>query len=103
MLTWLHNSTLLLPTGTVNTRGYGEAVVGFIVILGTLSQTKRASRANERKRRQLYRGEVHGQLPFDTKGMEDPVPTIDFSPTGGKDHAYSLEREDVDCRCTFGP
>lgn len=51
---------------------------------------------NERKRRQVYRGEVHGQLPFDTKGMDDPVPTIDFSPTGGKDQAYSLEREDVD-------
>lgn len=52
--------------------------------------------ANERKRRQVYRGEVHGQLPFDTRGMDDPVPTIDFSPYGGKDSAYSLEREDVD-------
>lgn len=52
--------------------------------------------ANERKRRQVYRGEVHGQLPFDTRGMDDPVPMIDFSPTGGKDSAYSLEREDVD-------
>lgn len=50
----------------------------------------------ERKRRQLYRGEVHGQLPFDIKGMEDSVPAIDFSPTGGKDSLYSLEREDVD-------
>ena len=52
--------------------------------------------ANERKRRQVYRGEVHGQLPFDARGMDDPVPTIDFSPSGGKDSAYSLEREDVD-------
>ncbi|KAG6335512.1 hypothetical protein ID866_3584 [Astraeus odoratus] len=51
---------------------------------------------NEKKRRQVYRGEVHGQLPFDTKGMDDPVPTVDFSPTGGKDQSYSLEREDVD-------
>lgn len=52
--------------------------------------------ANERKRRQVYRGEFHGLLPFDTRGMEDAVPTIDFSPSGGKDLAYSLEREDVD-------
>ena len=52
--------------------------------------------ANEKKRRQVYRGEVYGQLPFDTRGMDDPVPTIDFSPAGGKDSAYSLEREDVD-------
>lgn len=55
-------------------------------------------RASERKRRQLYRGDVHGQLPFDTRGMEDPVPTIDFSPTGPLDMPYSLERPDIDGR-----
>ena len=58
VLTWLYNSTALFPTDMVNTRGYSEAVVGFTVILGTLSQTKRASRANERKPRQLYREET---------------------------------------------
>ncbi|KAA1472524.1 putative peripheral membrane protein [Dentipellis sp. KUC8613] len=54
--------------------------------------------ASERKRRQVYRGEIHGQLPFDTRGMDDPVPSIDFSPTGGSepDNSYSLERSDVD-------
>ncbi|KAF9010058.1 putative peripheral membrane protein [Cyathus striatus] len=52
--------------------------------------------ANERKRRQVYRGEVHGQLPFETRGMDDPVPTIDFSPTGSTDAPYSLERQDID-------
>ncbi|KAI0942131.1 hypothetical protein AcV7_002650 [Taiwanofungus camphoratus] len=52
--------------------------------------------ANERKRRQVYRGEVHGQLPFETRGMDDPVPSIDFSPTGSPDSPYSLERADVD-------
>ncbi|CAL1699479.1 unnamed protein product [Somion occarium] len=52
--------------------------------------------ANERKRRQLYRGEVHGQLPFETKGMDDPVPSIDFSPSGSSESPYSLERGDVD-------
>ncbi|KAH9962908.1 hypothetical protein BC827DRAFT_1195700 [Russula dissimulans] len=53
--------------------------------------------AAERKRRQLYRGEVHGQLPFEPKGMEDAVPSIDFSPSGGKDadSPYTLERTDV--------
>jgi len=55
------------------------------------------NRASERKRRQVHRGEVHGQLPFETRGMDDPVPTIDFSPSGNLDaQAYSLEREDVD-------
>lgn len=53
-------------------------------------------RASERKRRQVYRGEVHGQLPFDTRGMDDLVPAIDFSPTGGLDSVYSFERSDVE-------
>ncbi|KAG2117345.1 putative peripheral membrane protein [Suillus discolor] len=52
--------------------------------------------ASERKRRQVYRGEVHGQLPFDTKGMDDVVPTIDFSPSGSKEPSYSLKRDDID-------
>ncbi|KAF8467125.1 autophagy-related protein 11-domain-containing protein [Russula ochroleuca] len=53
--------------------------------------------AAERKRREVYRGEVHGQLVFDLKGMEEAVPSIDFSPSGGKDtdSLYSLERTDV--------
>ena len=54
------------------------------------------SSASERKRRQLYRSELHGQLPFETRGMDDPVPTIDFSPSGNLDASYSLERADVD-------
>ena len=53
-------------------------------------------RANEKKRRQVYRGEVHGLLPFETRGMDDPVPMIDFSPTGSSDSVYSFERADVD-------
>jgi hypothetical protein len=54
-------------------------------------------RAAERKRREVYRGEVHGQLVFDLKGTEDAVPSVDFSPSGGKDtdSLYSLERTDV--------
>jgi autophagy-related protein 11 len=45
----------------------------------------------------VYRGEVHGQLPFDPKGMDDAVPSIDFSPSGGKDadSPYTLERTDI--------
>ncbi|KAJ3516909.1 hypothetical protein NLJ89_g837 [Agrocybe chaxingu] len=54
------------------------------------------AKVSERKRRQVYRSEVHGQLPFETRGMDDPVPTIDFSPTGGAEAAYSFERSDVD-------
>ena len=44
----------------------------------------------------MYRGEMHGQLPFDVKGMDDAVPTIDFTPNRVTDPPYSLERVDVD-------
>ncbi|KAF5390754.1 hypothetical protein D9757_004449 [Collybiopsis confluens] len=55
--------------------------------------------SSERKRRQVYRSEIHGQLPFETRGMDvDPVPTITFSSSGNDDSesAYSIERADID-------
>ena len=75
--------------------GNGEAFV--CVQLGPICIAYIPPRAAERKRRQVYRGEVHGQLPFDPKGLDDAVPSIDFSPSGGKDadSLYSLERADV--------
>jgi len=39
---------------------------------------------------------MHGQLPFDVKGMDDAVPTIHFTPNRVVDPPYSLERGDVD-------
>ena len=39
---------------------------------------------------------MHGQLPFDIKGMDDAVPTIDFTPDRVADPPYPLERVDVD-------
>ena len=36
------------------------------------------------------------ELPFETKGLDDAVPSIDFSPTGSNDLQYSLERMDID-------
>jgi hypothetical protein len=76
-------------------RGDGEAFVR--VQHGRIRTAYILPRAAERKRRQVYRGEVHGQLPFDPKGMDDAVPSIDFSPSGGKDadSPYTLERSDV--------
>ncbi|KAL5523199.1 ATG11 [Sanghuangporus sanghuang] len=53
----------------------------------------------ERRRRQIYRGEVHDQLPFEVRGLDDSVPTIDFSPSGGKDNdadPFPLERAEVE-------
>lgn len=44
----------------------------------------------------MYRGEMHGQLPFEVKGMDDTVPTIDFTPERVPDPPYPLERTDVD-------
>ena len=57
----------------------------------------RARRNTEKKRRQIHRGEFHGQLPFDLKGMDDAVPSIDFTPMGSSEGStYNLQRPDVD-------
>lgn len=51
--------------------------------------------SNERKRRQTYRGEVHGQLPFDNKGMDEPTLSLEVSTTGQSDSLFSLSKEDI--------
>lgn len=69
-----------------------------------MNLTRPVCRAAERKRRQVYRGEMHGQLPFEVKGMDEAVPTIDFTPDRVADPPYSLERADVDgAVLRFGP
>ncbi len=89
-------SSLLLQARTSHSRDHGKAIVRFIHLYNPLfTLVLTSQRAGERKKRQVYRSEVHGQLPFDTRGMDDPVPTIDFSPTGSTDAVYSLERTDV--------
>ena len=59
--------------------------------------TQIVSRAAERNRRQAFRGEVHGRLPFDLIGMHDTVPSLNLSLSGGRDtdSPYSLERSDI--------
>lgn len=55
------------------------------------------SRSTERKRRQIYRSDVLEQVPFALRKMDEAVPTIDFTPTGGGGAEYTIERPDVDC------
>ncbi|QRW05476.1 autophagy-related protein 11 [Ceratobasidium sp. AG-Ba] len=51
--------------------------------------------AHERKRRQVYRSEVHGQLPFDSRVMDEPAPTLEISTSGGGEVPITLERQDI--------
>lgn len=51
--------------------------------------------SHERKRRQVYRSEVHGQLPFDPRGMDEPAPTLEISTSGGEELAIGVERQDI--------
>ncbi|CAE6418999.1 unnamed protein product, partial [Rhizoctonia solani] len=51
--------------------------------------------SHERKRRQVYRSEVHGQLPFDPRGMDEPAPTMEISTSGGEEPPISMERHDI--------
>ena len=49
----------------------------------------------------MYRGEVHGLLPFELKGLDAAVPTIDFSPVGSSEIPYSLQRSDIEGKGLF--
>lgn len=89
-------SKFLLSSSTKHPGSDGETQVydalDFICVQLTFGDS-----ASEKKRRQIYRGEVHGQLPFDPKIPEEPVPSIkDFSTTGGKYTEYSIERKDIE-------
>ena len=91
------HSTVLLHACAKHTGGDGEAHVSATITLLAPCQPNFTlnRRTNEQKRRQIYRGEVQGQLPFDTKGMDSPVPSVDFSPTRSGDAPYELERADI--------
>ncbi|TFK67866.1 hypothetical protein BDN72DRAFT_73954 [Pluteus cervinus] len=52
--------------------------------------------AGEKKRRQVYRGELGGQLPFETRGLDDPVPMFDYTSPGNTEVPYSMDRKDID-------
>ena len=51
--------------------------------------------SNEWKQCQLYHSEVHGQLPFESKGMDEPTPTIEVNTTGHTENIFSLVHEDL--------
>ncbi|KAF8591259.1 hypothetical protein K439DRAFT_1656781 [Ramaria rubella] len=61
----------------------------------TIAEIMAKLSSSERKHRQIYRGEVHGQLPFDAKGMDDAVPTMEITSAGASTSNYSIEREDL--------
>jgi len=52
-------------------------------------------RANERKKRQVFRGESLPLLPFEIQGMEEQAPTMEVSTIGTGELPYKIGREDV--------
>lgn len=65
--------------------------------LGQLIHT--IDRANERKKRQVFRGESLPLLPFEIQGMEEQAPTIEISTIGTGELPYKIGREDVTGMC----
>ncbi|KZV84188.1 hypothetical protein EXIGLDRAFT_842413 [Exidia glandulosa HHB12029] len=64
----------------------------------TIAEVMARFSAAERKRRQVYRSEIHGQLPFETRGLDgDPVQALEMSTATVPDASgsYHLERVDV--------
>ena len=52
-------------------------------------------RANERKKRQVFRGESLPLLPFEIQGMEEQAPTVEISTIGTAELPYKIGKEDV--------
>lgn len=95
-LTIFHFSKFLLSTSAEHPRSYGKTEVYNSLDITCVELTFGDS-SSEKKRRQIYRGEVHGQLPFDPRIPEEPVPSItDFSTSGGKYSEYAIERKDIE-------
>ncbi|KAH8995198.1 autophagy-related protein 11-domain-containing protein [Lactarius hatsudake] len=63
---------------------------GFSEVMSNLS-------AAETERRQAFRDEILGQLPFDLIGMNEALPSFEISASGGEesDNHYTLERHDI--------
>lgn len=62
-----------------------------------LAETMAKLISAERKRREAYRVEVQGQLPWDTKTMDGAPPQLELSTIGGGgEEELSLNRSDVE-------
>ncbi|KAG8902194.1 oligomeric, coiled-coil, peripheral membrane protein [Tulasnella sp. 403] len=61
----------------------------------TIAEMMAKLTANEKKRRQVYRSEVHGQLPFQAPGMDEPAPSMEISTKGSKELPFTLSRDDL--------
>ncbi|KAG8931279.1 oligomeric, coiled-coil, peripheral membrane protein [Tulasnella sp. 417] len=61
----------------------------------TIAEMMAKLTANERKRRQVYRSEVHKQLPFEPRGMDDPAPALEINTTGNEEPPFSITRDDL--------
>ncbi|KAG8911221.1 oligomeric, coiled-coil, peripheral membrane protein, partial [Tulasnella sp. 408] len=61
----------------------------------TIAEMMAKLTANERKRRQVYRSEVHKQLPFEPRGMDDPAPALEINTSGSQEPPFSITRDDL--------
>ncbi|KAI9455244.1 autophagy-related protein 11-domain-containing protein [Lactarius psammicola] len=71
-------------------RVFHRVCQGFSEVMSNLS-------AAETKRRQAFRDEILGQLPFDLIGIDETLPSVEISASGGEDtnNHYTLEKHDI--------
>ena len=53
-------------------------------------------RAGEKKRRQIYRGDVQGLMPFDVRGMDDAIPAVEITSILPPDNNFTIGRADIE-------
>ncbi|KAI9437447.1 hypothetical protein H4582DRAFT_1954670 [Lactarius indigo] len=71
-------------------RHFHRKCQGFSEVMSNLS-------AAETERRHAFRDEILDQLPFDLIGMDDSLPSVEISASGGEDtnNHFTLERHDI--------
>ncbi|KAG8887528.1 oligomeric, coiled-coil, peripheral membrane protein [Tulasnella sp. 332] len=91
----LHNMLYVYGATVVEIVRRKEFAKIFMERAQTIAEMMAKLTANERKRRQVYRSEVHGQLPFEARGMDEPAPSLEISTSGSKEATFILTREDL--------
>ncbi|KAG9025608.1 oligomeric, coiled-coil, peripheral membrane protein [Tulasnella sp. JGI-2019a] len=91
----LHNMLYVYGATVVEIVRRKEFAKIFMERAQTIAEMMAKMTANERKRRQVYRSEVHGQLPFEARGMDEPAPSLEISTNGSKEATFILTRDDL--------
>jgi hypothetical protein len=51
---------------------------------------------SEKKKRQIYRSDVQGLMPFEIRGLDDKIPSAELSAHNISEGQFTIARTDID-------